>query len=236
MKNRKYVRIAFAGLGMIAIMSMNARATLITEVATVSGFASSTSGGTLGVGSINGQNTYVGEIVDQNLNFKSIFEFALPDLSGDVGNINVTSGTAKLFVSSSSATQDIHWVRIAADGSVTTADYNRAPLASGLFLSTGGAVGQYITIDVASMIQTALNDVDDFFAIRLETETPAFGNVMHRANVKGNDPINVPANQLPELEFNYEIIPEPGTAVLLLGGGALLARLLRKRGKALSAT
>lgn len=183
-----------------------------TTEAVTSGYTASTSGGELSVGSINSLNTFVGELEDGlSRNFKSVFEFNMPDLSADYGNIRVLSGKVNLFVSSSTATQDIYWIQIPGDGEVSTADYARVPLARGKFLTAGAPVNRYISIDVTSLIQTAIEHGDAHFAIRLETATPAYGDTMFRANIKGADQYEEtgPVSQRPVLEFAYEKSPQP---------------------------
>lgn len=203
-------------------------AVLVSGEAVTVGTVSSTSGGSLAAAGINGENVLVGELTGGARNYKGIFEFALPDLSANAGNIRVLDGTVKLFVSTSSANQDIYLRQISADGSVTTADYGSSPLnAGGLFLATGAPVNQYITFNVGNLIQTSVDNNQSYFAVRIETETPAYGSTQFRANIKGIHENVLEAN-VPLIEFNYEIIPEPSVAGLFVGGSIIVLLLNRR--------
>ena len=223
-----YLLMSVVSVALTFVAGANVSAAVITNTALTNGVVRSTAGGSIFTAAINGENAQVGTLSGGDSNYKAVFEFNLPILD----DVTISLATINLYVSTSNATQDIYLRQISADGSVTTADYNSTPLnQGGVFLSAGTFSGGYITFDIAGMIQTAIDNHQSYFAIRLETQNPAYGSVNARANVKGIN-ANVPANQLPYISFTYTAIPEPNVTVMFGLGAFVCLFVLRRRKQA----
>ncbi len=123
---------------------------------------------------------------EAGFDLRAVVEFDVSAISGPV-----KSAQLKLFVSSSTAAEDLYLRRISADGSITEDDYDSDPLDEGGILISSGAEGLQ-TFDITKMLNTALADKKPFFAVRVERASAAFGEDSERANIKGMEDANQP--------------------------------------------